>query len=335
MIDLRSDTVTRPSPAMLEAMMSAQVGDDVWGDDPTVNAFQENLAAVTGKQAALLFPSGTQSNLVGLMAHCERGDEYIVGQSAHTYRYEGGGAAVLGSIQPQPIENASDGSLPLEKISAAIKADDFHFARTRLLTLENTIGGKVLPADYVRQATELARSRGLSTHLDGARLFNAAVASQAPLEQLCTPFDSVSLCFSKGMGTPIGSALVGSQAFIASARRWRKVVGGGMRQAGIIAAACQYALDHHMDDLAKDHQRATRLAQGLATLPGIEIISQSTNMVFVSIPDEHVTPLSAWLKEHGILIELLYATRLVVHRDIDDADIDKVLEVMDAYFSQR
>lgn len=335
MIDLRSDTVTRPSPAMLEAMMIAQVGDDVWGDDPTVNAFQENLAAITGKQSALLFPSGTQSNLVGLMAHCERGDEYIVGQSAHTYRYEGGGAAVLGSIQPQPIENASDGSLPLDKISAAIKADDFHFARTRLVTLENTIGGKVLPEDYVRQATELARSRGLSTHLDGARLFNAAVASQVSLEQLCMPFDSVSLCFSKGMGTPIGSALVGSQAFIARARRWRKVVGGGMRQAGIIAAACQYALDHHMDDLAKDHQRATRLAQGLATLPGVEITSQSTNMVFVSIPDEHVAPLSAWLKEHGILIELLYATRLVVHRDIDDADIDKVLEVMKAYFSQR
>ncbi|WP_417421502.1 low-specificity L-threonine aldolase [Halomonas sp.] len=334
MIDLRSDTVTRPSPAMLEAMMNAQVGDDVWGDDPTVNAFQENLAVTTGKQAALLFPSGTQSNLVGLMAHCERGDEYIVGQSAHTYRYEGGGAAVLGSIQPQPIENASDGSLPLEKINAAIKADDFHFARTRLLTLENTIGGKVLSEDYVRQATELARSRGLSTHLDGARLFNAAVASQTSLEQLCTPFDSVSLCFSKGMGTPIGSALVGSQAFIARARRWRKVVGGGMRQAGIIAAACQYALDHHMDDLAKDHQRATRLAQGLATLPGIEITSQSTNMVFASIPDEHVAPLSAWLKEHDILIELLYATRLVVHRDINDADIDKVLEVMKAYFSQ-
>lgn len=335
MIDLRSDTVTRPSPAMLEAMMTAKVGDDVWGDDPTVNVFQESLAALTGKQAALLFPSGTQSNLVGLMAHCERGDEYIVGQSAHTDRYEGGGAAVLGSIQPQPIENASDGSLPLEKVSAAIKADDFHFARTRLLTLENTIGGKVLPKDYIRQATELAHSRGLSTHLDGARLFNAAVASQASLEQLCRPFDSVSLCFSKGMGTPIGSALVGSQAFITRARRWRKVVGGGMRQAGIIAAACQYALDHHMDDLAKDHQRAARLAQGLATLPGIEITSQSTNMVFAHIPDEHVAPLSAWLKEHDILIELLYATRLVVHRDIDDADIDKVLEVMKAYFSQH
>ncbi|PRY65259.1 L-threonine aldolase [Vreelandella songnenensis] len=335
MIDLRSDTVTRPSPAMLEAMMSAPVGDDVWGDDPTVNAFQEHLATLSGKQAALLFPSGTQSNLVGLMAHCERGDEYIVGQSAHTYRYEGGGAAVLGSIQPQPIENASDGSLPLEKISAAIKADDFHFARTRLLALENTIGGKVLPQEYVHQATEFARSRGLATHLDGARLFNAAVASEVPLEKLCRPFDSISLCFSKGMGTPIGSALVGSRNFIERARRWRKVVGGGMRQAGIIAAACQYALDHHVDDLAFDHRRAARLATGLAALPGIQVTSQATNMVFAHVPDEHVRPLSTWLKEHDILIELLYATRLVVHRDIDDADIDKVLEVMGAYFQQH
>ncbi len=208
MIDLRSDTVTRPSSAMKDAMMAAPVGDDVWGDDPTVNAFQANLAEQAGKEAALLFPSGTQSNLVALMAHCERGDEYIVGQSAHTYRYEGGGAAVLGSIQPQPIENAADGSLPLQKISAAIKADDFHFARTKLLALENTIGGKVLPADYVLKATELARERGLATHLDGARLFNAAVATETSLKQLCLPFDSVSLCFSKGMGTPIGSALV-------------------------------------------------------------------------------------------------------------------------------
>lgn len=334
MIDLRSDTVTRPSGAMLEAMMSAPLGDDVWGDDPTVNAFQEHLATLTGKQAALLFPSGTQSNLVGLMAHCERGDEYIVGQSAHTYRYEGGGAAVLGSIQPQPIENASDGSLPLEKISAAIKADDVHFARTRLLALENTIGGKVLPEAYIHQATELARARGLATHLDGARLFNAAVASQVTLEQLCRPFDSVSLCFSKGMGTPIGSALVGSRDFIERARRWRKVVGGGMRQAGIIAAACQYALDHNMQDLADDHRRAARLAEGLSALPDIQVTSQATNMVFTHIPDEHIGPLSTWLKQHDILIELLYATRLVVHRDIDDDDITKVLDVMGSYFKQ-
>lgn len=334
MIDLRSDTVTRPSPAMKDVMMAAPVGDDVWGDDPTVNTFQEKLAEQTGKEAALLFPSGTQSNLVALMAHCERGDEYIVGQSAHTYRYEGGGAAVLGSIQPQPIENAADGSLPLEKISAAIKADDFHFARTKLLALENTIGGKVLPAEYVLKATELARERGLATHLDGARLFNAAVATDTPLKQLCLPFDSVSLCFSKGLGAPIGSALVGSQALIDRARRWRKMVGGGMRQSGIIAAACQYALEHHIADLADDHRRAARLAEGLAKLPGVEIAAQATNMVFAHFPDEHVQPLSAWLKEHGILIELLYATRFVVHRDINDADIDKVIAVMQSYFSR-
>ena len=335
MIDLRSDTVTRPSLAMKEAMMAAPVGDDVWGDDPTVNAFQAHLAEQAGKDAALLFPSGTQSNLVALMAHCERGDEYIVGQSAHTYRYEGGGAAVLGSIQPQPIENDADGTLPMGKISAAIKTDDVHFARTKLLALENTIGGKVLSAEYVLSATEFARERGLATHLDGARLFNAAVETNTSIQQLCLPFDSVSLCFSKGLGAPIGSALVGSQALIDRARRWRKVVGGGMRQSGIIAAACQYALDHHVADLADDHRRAARLAEGLAKLPGVEITSQATNMVFARFPDEHVQPLSAWLKEHGILIELLYATRFVTHRDISDADIDKVNAVMEAYFSRH
>lgn len=335
MIDLRSDTVTRPTSAMQDAMMAAPVGDDVWGDDPTVNAFQANLAEQTGKEAALLFPSGTQSNLVALMAHCERGDEYIVGQNAHTYRYEGGGAAVLGSIQPQPVENGADGSLPLEKIKAAIKADDFHFARTKLLALENTIGGKVLPAEYVLKATELAREHGLATHLDGARLFNAAIATDTSLKQLCLPFDSVSLCFSKGLGAPIGSALVGSPALIERARRWRKVVGGGMRQSGIIAAACQHALDHHVADLAEDHRRAARLAESLEQLPGVEITSQATNMVFVRFPDAHVQPLATWLKEHGILVELLYATRFVVHRDIKDADIDKVIAVMKAYFNRH
>ncbi|WP_404465409.1 low-specificity L-threonine aldolase [Vreelandella aquamarina] len=334
MIDLRSDTVTRPTAAMRDAMMSAPLGDDVWGDDPTVNAFQATLAERAGKEAALLFPSGTQSNLVALMAHCERGDEYIVGQSAHTYRYEGGGAAVLGSIQPQPIENAPDGSLPLEKIAAAVKADDFHFARTRLLALENTIGGKVLTAEYVQQATALARTHGLATHLDGARLFNAAVATDTSLKQLCQPFDSVSLCFSKGLGTPMGSALVGSQALIDRARRWRKVVGGGMRQAGIIAAACQHALDHHVADLAHDHRRAASLAEGLAAFPAIEVISQATNMVFVQIDKAHIAPLADWLKEHGVLIELLYATRMVVHRDISDSDIEQVLHIIKRYFDQ-
>ena len=333
-IDLRSDTVTRPTAAMRDAMMSAPLGDDVWGDDPTVNAFQATLAERAGKEAALLFPSGTQSNLVALMAHCERGDEYIVGQNAHTYRYEGGGAAVLGSIQPQPIENAPDGSLPLDKIAAAVKADDFHFARTRLLALENTIGGKVLPAEYVQQATALAREHGLATHLDGARLFNAAVATDTSLKQLCQPFDSVSLCFSKGLGTPMGSALVGSQALIDRARRWRKVVGGGMRQAGLIAAACQHALDHHVADLAHDHRRAARLAEGLAAFSAIEVTSQATNMVFVRIDPAHVAPLAKWLKANGVLIELLYATRMVVHRDISDDDIEQVLTIVQRYFDQ-
>ncbi|WP_447895298.1 low-specificity L-threonine aldolase [Vreelandella sp. GE22] len=334
MIDLRSDTVTRPSSAMREAMLAAPVGDDVWGDDPTVNAFQRHLAQRTGKEAALLFPSGTQSNLVGLMAHCERGDEYIVGQNAHTYRYEGGGAAVLGSIQPQPIENAPDGSLPLEKIAAAVKADDIHFARTRLLALENTIGGKVLPFEYIQRATALAREHGLATHLDGARLFNAAVATDTSLEKLCAPFDSVSLCFSKGLGAPIGSALVGSHALIDKARRWRKVVGGGMRQAGIIAAGCQHALDHHVADLADDHRRAARLGEGLAALPGITVTSQATNMVFAQVDEGHVEGLAKWLEEHDILLDLVYATRFVVHRDISDDDIERVLEVMQAYFDR-
>ena len=335
MIDLRSDTVTRPTPAMYAAMQNAPVGDDVWGDDPTVNTFQQRLAQETGKEAALLFPTGTQSNLVALMAHCERGDEYIVGQSAHTYRWEGGGAAVLGSIQPQPIDNAADGSLPLEKISAAVKEDDFHFARTRLLALENTISGKILSADYVHEATALARRHGLATHLDGARLFNAGVATQTPLQHLCQPFDSISLCFSKGLGAPIGSALVGSETLIGRARRWRKVVGGGMRQSGVVAAACLHALEHHVDSLAEDHRRAAALADGLAQLPEVEIASKATNMLFVRFPADHLDALTAWFKQHAILIEPLYSqgtTRLVTHRDISDDDINTVVTTAKAYF---
>ncbi|WP_159837970.1 low-specificity L-threonine aldolase [Burkholderia sp. 8Y] len=335
MIDLRSDTVTRPSPAMLAAMSAAEVGDDVWGDDPTVIELQSALAARTGKEAGLFFPSGTQSNLAALMAHCARGDEYIVGQAAHTYKYEGGGAAVLGSIQPQPIENAPDGSLPLEKIAAAIKPIDDHFARTRLLALENTIGGKVLPADYVAQATKLARDRGLSTHLDGARIFNAVVASDRPVSELCAPFDTVSICFSKGLGAPVGSVLVGSKALVAVAHRWRKVLGGGMRQAGVLAAACLHALDHHVDGLAQDHENAARLAAGLAEIDGIVIQSQATNMVFAQIPEKHCAPLEAWLKERGILTQMLYASRFVTHRDVSREDIDTVLHAVKAYFAAQ
>lgn len=335
MIDLRSDTVTRPTPAMYEAMCAAPVGDDVWGDDPTVSAFEQAVAETTGKQDALLFPSGTQSNLVALMAHCGRGDEYIVGQQAHTYGFEGGGAAVLGSIQPQPVENADDGSLPLDKVRAAIKADDFHFARTRLLALENTIGGKILPQDYIRDATALAREHQLATHLDGARLFNAAVGTDTPLAALCEPFDSVSLCFSKGLGAPVGSVLVGSTELIDRARRWRKVTGGGMRQSGIIAAGCWHALEHHLPELADDHRRAETLARGMAALPGVTVTSRATNMVFAEFPEEHLTPLASWLHDHDILIDLLDSARLVTHRDIRDADIDKVIAVMQAYFNRH
>ncbi|WP_244816085.1 low-specificity L-threonine aldolase [Caballeronia sp. Lep1P3] len=335
MIDLRSDTVTRPSQAMLAAMSAAQVGDDVWGDDPTVLKLQATLAERTGKEAGLFFPSGTQSNLAALMAHCARGDEYIVGQAAHTYKYEGGGAAVLGSIQPQPVENAPDGSLPLEKIAAAIKPIDDHFARTKLLALENTIGGKVLPASYVKEATQLARGHGLSTHLDGARLFNAVVASDRPASELCAPFDTVSICCSKGLGAPVGSVLVGSKALVDVAHRWRKVLGGGMRQAGVLAAACLYALDHHVDGLAQDHDNAARLAAGLAGIDGIVIQSHATNMVFAQIAKAHCAPLETWLKDRGILTQMLYASRFVTHRDVSRADIDTVVGAVKAYFAAQ
>ena len=278
MIDLRSDTVTRPTAAMRVAMASADVGDDVFGDDPTVNALQEKIAALLGKEAALFVASGTQSNLVAIMSHCGRGDEYIVGQMAHTYRWEGGGAAALGSVQPQPLEHQHDGSLALAAIEAAIKPDDSHFARSRLLCLENTIGGKALPVAYLdAKRARCVKKRGLATHLDGARLFNAATAlggdPRATARAIAAPFDSVSVCFSKGLGAPIGSALVGSREFIAGAHRWRKMVGGGMRQAGIVAAAALHALDHHVDRLADDHALAARLADGLADIAGLTVES--------------------------------------------------------------
>ena len=229
-IDLRSDTVTLPTEPMRAAMMAAELGDDVYGEDPTVNALEEKAASMLGKESALFAPSGTQSNLLALMAHCERGDEYIVGEKAHTYRYEGGGAAVLGSIQPQPLPFNIRGELFLESIESVIKPDDFHFAKTRLLCLENTVAGKVVSLDYMQAAGELAKKHNLGFHLDGARAFNAAVKLKVDIEELVRPFDSVSICLSKGLGAPVGSVLVGSKKLIERARRWRKVLGGGMRQ---------------------------------------------------------------------------------------------------------
>ena len=334
-IDLRSDTVTRPGAAMRDAMHAAAVGDDVYGEDPTVNALQQRLAEDLGFEAALFVPTGTQSNLLALLAHCERGDEYLVGMDAHTYKFEGGGAAVLGSIQPQPIVQAEDGSLPLDRVAAAIKPIDPHFARTRLLALENTWHGRPLPLDYLRQAGEFARERGLGYHLDGARLFNAAVACAVPARAIARHFDTVSVCLSKGLGAPVGSVLVGPQALIDKARRWRKVCGGGWRQAGMLAAACLHALDHHVDRLADDHARAARLASALATVDGIRLLGQHTNMVFIDVPAERLRALDAHLRQAGIRISIGYlpTLRLVTHLDVDDDDIGRTVEAFAGFFA--
>jgi threonine aldolase len=337
MVDLRSDTVTRPTAAMRVAMASADVGDDVFGDDPTVNALQEKIAALLGKEAALFVASGTQGNLVAIMSHCGRGDEYIVGQMAHTYRWEGGGAAALGSVQPQPLEHQHDGSLALAAIEAAIKPDDSHFARSRLLCLENTIGGKALPVAYLAEACALVKRRGLATHLDGARLFNAAIAlggdPRTTARAIAAPFDSVSVCFSKGLGAPIGSALVGSRAFIAGAHRWRKMVGGGMRQAGIVAAAALHALDHHIDRLADDHALAARLADGLAELPGLTVESPQSNIVFADLKSDRAAGLMAHLKSRGVLATGLYRLRFVTHLDVDRDGVDRAVAAVREYLN--
>jgi threonine aldolase len=332
MIDLRSDTVTKPTAAMRAAMAAAEVGDDVFHDDPTVNALQDRIAAMLGKEAALFVPTGTQSNLCGLMAHCQRGEEYIVGQMAHTYRWEGGGAAVLGSIQPQPLMQLADGSIPLADIAAAIKPDDAHFPITRLLTLENTWGGNVLPLDYIEAATNLARSKGLGTHLDGARLFNAAVASglkpQAEALKIAQHFDSVSVCFSKGLGAPVGSALVGSKAFIARAHRIRKMLGGGMRQAGVLAAGALHALDHHIERLAEDHANARALAEGLQGLPGVTVTQPQTNILFVDLAPERAAGVVDRLKAAGVLCTGLYKLRFVTHLDVGGDDIKRAVAIL-------
>ncbi|MBX3585061.1 MAG: aminotransferase class I/II-fold pyridoxal phosphate-dependent enzyme [Ramlibacter sp.] len=362
-VDLRSDTVTQPTAAMRAAMAAAPLGDDVFGGDPSVNALQDKIAALLGFEAALFVPTGTQSNLCAILSHCQRGDEYIVGQQQHCYRWEGGGAAVFGSVQPQPLNHAPDGTLPLADIEAAIKPDDAHFARTRLLALENTLGGKLLPMAYVEQATALARRHGLSRHLDGARLFNAAVAqahsvraelAEAPgststssvrtvshaevvaeARRIAQCFDSVSVCFSKGLGAPVGSALCGSREFIARAHRIRKMAGGGMRQAGLLAAAAAHALDHHIDRLADDHALARRLAEGLAGLEGVSVEAPHTNIVFVDLHGaarDKSAGLLPHLAAQGIQATGLYRLRFVTHLDVDAAGVDRAVAAIRGYF---
>ena len=326
MIDLRSDTVTRPTDQMRRAMADAEVGDDVFGDDPTVHRLERRGAQITGKQTAMYVCSGTMSNLCAIMSHCERGDEYIVGQRAHTYRHEGGGAAVLGSVQPQPIEHTDDGTLPVDRIEAAIKPHEDVFAKTRLVCLENTFGGRVIPPSYVAEVAEVVDEHGLAFHLDGARLFNAAVALQTDPAGLANPFDTVSICLSKGLGAPVGSLLCGPEEFIERARRWRKMLGGGWRQAGVVAAAGLVALDNHIDRLADDHTRARRLAEGLQRL-GYRVEGPHTNMTFVDLPEAAVDTIEEFMEQRDINIRVRGCTlRLAVHLDIDDGDIDQVLE---------
>lgn len=366
-VDLRSDTVTQPTAAMRAAMAAAPVGDDVFGDDPSVNALQDKLAALLGFEAALFVPTGTQSNLCAILAHCQRGDEYIVGQYAHCYRWEGGGAAVFGSVQPQPLSHQADGTLSLADIEEAIKPDDAHFARSRLLALENTLGGKLLPFDYVQSATDLARRRGLARHLDGARLFNAAVAQTLLLSQenvsnvpvvpvdqahaaihleansifaearrIAQCFDSVSVCLSKGLGAPVGSVLCASREIISRAHRVRKMAGGGMRQAGVLAAAGSYALDHHVVRLVDDHALASRLAQGLQGLPGVLVEPPQSNMVFVDLQGPakaNATALMTHLAANSVLATGLYRLRFVTHLDVDAAGIDHAVAAMRAFFA--
>lgn len=331
-IDLRSDTVTQPSQAMRAAMAAAEVGDDVYGDDPTVNRLQDYAADLFGYEAGLFAPSGTQTNLIALMTHCGRGDEYLVGQEAHTYKYEGGGAAVLGSIQPQPIANQPDGSIALADIEAYIKPDDMHFARTRLLALENTIGGRVLKQDYVAAATALAHAKGLATHLDGARVCNAAVKQGLSLREVVKGFDTVSVCLSKGLGAPVGSVLLGPKSFIEQGKRWRKMLGGGMRQAGVIAAAAHYALEHNVQRLVEDHENAATLARGLGEIDALTVSAPQTNIFWLDVPAAACEPLRKALAEQGIRATVGPRMRLVTHLDVSAADVERTVGAFKSFF---
>lgn len=336
-IDLRSDTVTQPTDAMRQAMLHAEVGDDVYGEDPGVNALEAYGARLLGKQAALFVPSGTMSNLLAVMSHCQRGEGAILGNAAHIYRYEAQGSAVLGSVALQPMPMQRDGTLAFDDIKAALAPDDAHFVQTRLICLENTHNGKVLPLSYLQEMGAFVAERGLKLHLDGARLFNAAVASETPVEEIAAPFDSISICLSKGVGAPVGSLLVGSHDFIARARRLRKMLGGGMRQAGILAQAGLFALEQHVTRLADDHRRAKRLAEGLAALPGIELdlsLVQS-NMVFLRLREGESAPLLAFMKERGILFSGYGELRLVTHLQINDDDIEEVIDAFTEYLGAR
>ncbi len=335
MIDLRSDTVTRPSPEMYAAMAAAELGDDVYGDDPTVAELEEYAADLLGFEAGLFVTSGTQSNLAAVLTHCRRGEQFVVGEDYHVHRAEAGGAAAFGGAVPRTVPVLADGSVDLAEVEARIEPEDFHFPRSRLLCFENTHNGKALSPEYMAAAAALAARRGLACHLDGARLVNAAVANRCAPRDLARGFDSVSLCLSKGLGAPAGSVLAGSADFVREARRARKMLGGGMRQSGLLAACGLVALRRQADRLADDHRLAARLAGELAQIPEVETEPQgaNTNMVFVRVDAAHRDPLRAHMEENGVLIGgRPPGFRLVVHRDVAEDDIATVARAVAGYF---
>ncbi len=334
-VDLRSDTVTRPGPGMYEAMNAAAVGDDVYGDDATVNALEEKTAKLLGKEAALFVSSGTQSNLIAMLSHCQRGEEVITGDEYHVSVAEARGASVLGGIALCPLQTDGNGGLQPAQVSMAIKPDDTHYPISRLLCLENTVSGNVQSPEKIKLLCEVARAGGLSLHLDGARLMNASVALGVPAADLVNPFDSISLCLSKGLGAPVGSVLCGSSDFIQIARRNRKLLGGGMRQAGILAACGLYALEYNINRLVEDHTNAQTLAAGLSAIDGLKV-RQQTNMVFVELPDDHATKLQAHLTEQAIVISAAYPyLRLVTHLDVSSSDIERVIDSMSSFYKSK
>ncbi len=335
MIDLRSDTVTRPSLSMREAMAAAEVGDDMYGEDPTVNHLQDLAAEMMGKEAALFVASGTQGNLLGVFSHCERGDEFILGARAHTFWNEGGGATVLTGAQPQTVPLEDDGTLDLDAVESVIKPRDIHHTRTKLLALENTIGGQALPLKYLPRAAELARRYGLGTHLDGARVFNAAIKQEINVSEITQHFDTVSFCLSKGLGAPVGSILCGKRELIKRAHRWRKTIGGAMRQVGLLAAAGIYALENNVSKLAEDHRNASVLASGLTALQGLEInySKSQTNMVFMSLRNHDSHKLVDFARENGILLHAGNPMRLVLHLDVSARDVNHVVTMMESFLA--
>jgi threonine aldolase len=337
MIDLRSDTVTRPSTLMRQAMAAAEVGDDVFRDDPTVIRLEEKAASMLGTEGAIFVSSGTQANLLAILCHCNRGEEYIAGESAHCYRFEGGGAAAFGGVQPQPLPFDSDGTLDLERVAATIKPDDPHFPRSRLLCIENTQAGRPLPLAYLQKTGAFVRDKGLMLHMDGARLFNAAVHLGVAAASLASPCDTVSFCLSKGLGAPVGSMLCGPYEVIARARRWRKALGGGMRQAGVLAAAGIFAMEQNMERLSEDHEHARLLASGLREIEEIAplVCDPQTNMLFVSINGEKLAALTSHLREQGILVAGREALRLVTHLDITADDVTRTIVAFKEYYCNK